>query len=703
MTKRLQRIFVACFAVAALGLGFWGYAVAGSGYVAGGGGNAANPWGLLEALRCLVASLGLLRVVELFQPGRDPWQLVIAQFAVPGAALFAVVQVYLSAAPRRTRTGKLQQRSGHTVVCGVGDVGMQVVQSLREARESVVAVDYSDDSPNAATCEKCGVKVLKGDAKNQQVLLAAGILNARTAVITTGSDSENLEIALQIKAIREAQPPTMASAIQVMTEMRSGWMQKRLIAGEKSSLSSPHADLRFFNPQSNAARMLMGRLRIPPAPEFEALTFVVVGFGAYGPEIVLHLIRCWPVPLGRTLKILVFDENAEEAKRQFAVAEPAAAALASIEFISASVAAGSPDLKPVVEGTLKGAGPLLGVALVLGEDDASLCAALEMRWLLDRDGSFHVPVYVRLEHYRQLGEVVLGAENVAGFRERLQIFGTLEETLSADVLLGSRLDRLARALHEDSRRRSHGQINPAADVEWDKLPEFAKASNRWRADHTPLLMELAGLRLVGDVRSAAGLPPGEAEIELLAQLEHRRQTIERKLTREAPEAGNGRFPEEWQSLLEEQQEQKRNEATHLPQVMAGLGIEALSARTIRMYGERLATAVEELDPILRAPQFVHCNLIVDLDDSDAVRFSMRAMDLPSLSVWLFSRETPPELLDRNAETTPGPRNTLIQRAVGWAPRQRVMLQTADDAAIDGLCGTEGGAEATEVGLSNQVA
>ena len=46
-------------------------------------------------MRCLIASIGLIRVYDLFQLGVDPWQLVIAQFAVPGIALISVVQLIL--------------------------------------------------------------------------------------------------------------------------------------------------------------------------------------------------------------------------------------------------------------------------------------------------------------------------------------------------------------------------------------------------------------------------------------------------------------------------------------------------------------------------------------------------------------------------------------------------------------------------------
>ena len=202
--------------------------------------------------------------------------------------------------------------------------------------------------------------------------------------------------------------------------------------------------------------MLVKHLHLPPSPEFEARAFVIVGFGAYGREIALHLIRSSPVALGQRFKIVIFDQDADAAREKFAVTNPTATELAALEFVNASVTPGSPDLARVIEPRLESAGPLLGVALALGDDEISLCAALEMRSLLDRNGHLHVPVYVRLEYYRRLGELVRSIENISSFSDRLQIFGTLEETLSPEVLFGSQLDAFAQALHEDYRQRSQG-------------------------------------------------------------------------------------------------------------------------------------------------------------------------------------------------------------------------------------------------------
>jgi TrkA-N domain len=677
MYKRNENIFLIVFALLAVALGFWGYARAGSDYTATSVIFVqANVHSLytdnrswVEAVRCLISSVGLIRLYDIFQPGRDPWQLILAQFAVPGVALLSAAQIFLIGVRKNLRSAMARHKARHTIVCGIGDIGLQVVQNLREAGHRVVAVDLVGDSPGAATCENSRVAVVQGDAKNPEVLLAAGIRHAQTAVVCTGSDSENIAIALQIKAVFSKGSMLSTGKLQVMTEMRNNWMHKRLMASGRSTLGSAQVDVRLFNPFTNAARMLIRQLRLPPAPEFESDTFIVAGFGIYGREIALHLVRSCPVALGRKLRILVIDERADEAKENFPITNPVATALASFEFVATKVEPGSPEMQRAVSATLETCGPLLGVALALGEDEVSLCAALEMRSLLDRAGHLHVPVYVRLEHYGQMGDLVRSTESLACFSDRLQVFGTLEETLNREVLLGSALDTFARALHEDYRSRPKEQLNPQADVPWYELPELMKLSNRWRADHTPLLMELAGIRPVNGVKAPVKLELSSEQIERLAELEHRRYTFERRMVLEH----DPHIPP-WDRLTEDQKNWNRKEVAKLPEIMGGLGIELHPVRTVRLYGPHLAQAAEELKALADAAQTVHACLIVDLDEPGAVHAAAAALALPSLSVWLFSAQEPPEFLGRRPPAQENDRSALLARANGWAQRGRVALE-----------------------------
>lgn len=683
MEKRFEKIFLAGFAVLAVGLGAWGYARAGWDFTVDpdhpfnphnvyAAFRTGNPW--LQAFRCVISSIGLVRLYDLYQPGRDPWQLVIAQVLVPSIAVLSAAQLFLTGVRKNIRTAMVRRKFNHTVVFGIGDVGMQVIQNLGRAGQFIVAVDLRDNSPGAATCEKSGVPVVQGDAKNPQVLMAAGIRRAQTAIVCTGSDSENMDIALQIKEVFELPGVLRSSRIQVLAQLRNDWMHKRLIGSDRGSIGSKKVDLRLFNPFMNAARMLIRRLHLPPSPEFEARAFVVVGFGAYGREIAQHLIRACPVAPGRSLKILIFDQKADQLQERLPIADLQGMETVSFEFVKAAVVPGSPDLQRIVAKKLESLEPLLGVALALGDDEVSLCAALEIRSLLDSAGHLHVPVYVRLEHYRRLGELVRNIENISDFADRLQIFGTLEETLSPEVLLGSHLDAFAEALHEDYRQRSQDTINPQANVPFHDLPEFLKMSNRWRADHTPLLMELAGLHVAREVRSPAVIQLSPEQVELLAELEHRRYTIERRLIEwRRPMQQFSTHLEDWSRLSEDYKDWNRQEVARLPQIMARLGMELHPVRRLRLYGQWLKEAAGEVDKVLAEANPQHCAMIVDLDQDDAVRLAARALALPSVGVWLFSSTEPPELFQRRGKSQQGDRTLLIQRANGWLARDRIVL------------------------------
>jgi hypothetical protein len=69
-----------------------------------------------------------------------------------------------------------------------------------------------------------------------------------------------------------------------------------------------------------------------------------------------------------------------------------------------------------------------------------------------------------------------------------------------------------------------GAGSPVALAAWDGLPENLRDANRAAAEHAPILFAAAGLRL-----AASGMPAvlGEAEVEMLARVEHRRWMADR--------------------------------------------------------------------------------------------------------------------------------------------------------------------------------
>lgn len=95
------------------------------------------------------------------------------------------------------------------------------------------------------------------------------------------------------------------------------------------------------------------------------------------------------------------------------------------------------------------------------------------------------------------------------------------------------LDSLARAIHGEYVRAEHGRdqsvaMNPSM-APWDELPETLRASSLDQAVHILDKLDAIGC----DVRSAARVAEGQFrfepdEVELLAELEHRRWVDERR-------------------------------------------------------------------------------------------------------------------------------------------------------------------------------
>jgi hypothetical protein len=223
-------------------------------------------------------------------------------------------------------------------------------------------------------------------------------------------------------------------------------------------------------------------------------------------------------------------------------------------------------------------------------------------------------------------------------------------------------------------------MNPQANVPWHELPEFMKMSNRWRADHTPLLLALAGFHVEEDVNTPSVLELTREETDLLAQLEHRRFTIERRLvdwmTDDSWQHLQRTHPHlaDWSMLEEDQHDWNRREVTKLPRLLAGLGIELRREHKIGAYGDSLATAAAELESILAGPQSDHYILIVDLDELQACSIAERALSLHSVSFWLFSREEAREFFQRQSRDSTTGLQAVIERAEGWAPRDQLSLR-----------------------------
>lgn len=92
------------------------------------------------------------------------------------------------------------------IVCGYGQVGYRVATLLLRADENFVVVTDRSRTEWMRPLQENGILVVYGDARDEQVLIEAGLMDARALIACTSNDLTNIEIALDAKRYRPDLP-----------------------------------------------------------------------------------------------------------------------------------------------------------------------------------------------------------------------------------------------------------------------------------------------------------------------------------------------------------------------------------------------------------------------------------------------------------------------------------------------------------------
>lgn len=122
----------------------------------------------------------------------------------------------------------------HVIVCGLGHVGIRVVESLKALGVAIIAIEKRGVDSFAPDVERLGVPVIYGDARRDDLLLEAGVRVARSIVCATDDDLTNLE--LSIDARREN--PKIRVVMRVFDQRVAGKVGAALDLDETFSTSA---------------------------------------------------------------------------------------------------------------------------------------------------------------------------------------------------------------------------------------------------------------------------------------------------------------------------------------------------------------------------------------------------------------------------------------------------------------------------------
>jgi voltage-gated potassium channel len=135
-------------------------------------------------------------------------------------------------AERRTLKA-IEATHDHYIICGFGRVGRQVARDLRAAGARYVVVD--DNPENRELAAGIGVRFIEGQATEDEVLRAAGIMRARGIIACVDSDADNIFITLSARQLR----PDIAIVARAASEASESKLQRagatRVISPYKTS------------------------------------------------------------------------------------------------------------------------------------------------------------------------------------------------------------------------------------------------------------------------------------------------------------------------------------------------------------------------------------------------------------------------------------------------------------------------------------
>ncbi len=504
------------------------------------------------------------------------------------AATLAVAAWVLTATSvvRRILGRQLQRwwtvgRGGHTVICGLGGAGLELVRQLRLDHDPVVAIEGPLTAASIGA-EEAGASVLSGSPADPHVLRKAGLDKAKYLLAATEDDTANIAAVVRsFDVARESGRQTGPQAFVHIADPQLR-MQLRRQRTFRSDGATPATILNVFD---HSARLLLHDYPLDHAPlrpaTEQAVQIVVIGFGLMGEAVLTRAALMGHYANLKRLQAIVIDRDADRKERLFRSRYPHFHEITDTRFLKLD--AEEPATQAQIA-TLCGDPAKTISTIVISFDNPH--RGLSIAWsLADRLDS---RAQIRLRLSDESGPAVLlkRREPAGSPPGPISLFGSLAEACAKRVWLHSDIDIMAKALHEDYLTRLPAEARTRKDnrsaYPWDRLDDDLVESNRQLADHIPVK-----LRAVGCYTTARGDPnhPGKPidrfekdEVEVLAKMEHRRWMAERFLAGwtlgpKNVEKRVSPYLVEWEDLPNEIQEYDRNFVRILPDVLALVNLE----------------------------------------------------------------------------------------------------------------------------------
>jgi hypothetical protein len=408
------------------------------------------------------------------------------------------------------------------------------------------------------------------------------VTRASHVLALTGSDACNAEIATLVRRLAAR---SGAHGVKCFAHILDLDLCRFLREREVESVSGPEIKVEFFCIHETGARVLLskfGFLEAMPAAEAPPPHIVIVGPGRFGASLIVQAAREWRNAGGNAahkLRITIVDHSGATRLERLRARFPQIDSVCEFELVSLHTL--SPEFsKAAFLFDLNGKCTVSTVYIGLDDESAGLTAAFTLNRCLERRG-VSVPIVVRMSEGS--GFAAMFSDRAAGASTNIRAFHLLDETCMPAKLCVSTNELVAQALHNQylaSVRGVDGSLPPGpAVVEWDKLPEPLRESNRQQALHLSQRLHHCGYQIIPlSDWEAENFVFADAEVEQMARMEHERWCAEKKqagMTYAAGPRTKTTHPNllPWDQLDDEAQEKTRAIVRSAPRVLASVGFQ----------------------------------------------------------------------------------------------------------------------------------
>ncbi len=470
---------------------------------------------------------------------------------------------------------------GHVIIGDVTNKSVLLVKGFLAECAKVVVIAKNPANPQIEICKRLGAVVTVGDIDDPIILNQAGIERANILVSVSDNDRVNAEVAVRANELcsrRSADP--LNCMIHVVDPALWDLLQERKFGGQYfENIRLETFNVYLFGAQILVEDYILNRkaARLRKSPQH----VLIVGMDKLGTNLVVETAKEWYFRRenpNERIRMTLIDRGAKEVLALLNARHPGLSSSADITALNMSV--NSPEFirgEHLVD--VDGLTDIDIAVICYDEPSEALFTGLTLRRRLPE---YSTPIIMRVAEESGMADLIRGrVEN--DDLVSIQPFGLLERTCTPAIVKRGTHETLARALHEEYlRHQGRVRASDSASVSrlpWGLLSESMREANRRKADHIGELMERVGcgLNVLWDWTEPA-YRFSDADIELLAELEHERWCLE-KLQQGWRYAPGPKNPSAklnpalvpWKDLSKRDKEKNRIAVRCLPMFLARVG------------------------------------------------------------------------------------------------------------------------------------